>query len=213
MELTSGCFLQHLRLDEVCCLLSVRTAVALAEDFQLLDVHQKELPEQLHGLATPEICMAQGTTQSRRDAFSAHIKPCSTAGSYTATRGWHNEETIDVGKAQASDKGDLHSCAHLQFYCFLHSVTDLNKDQIMLLLDLLDQNTRERICFNEFYTVTCILLSHENHLEKQFTHRHLEATRFLFNIQKEELKNIFKDFDIAGDEQLNYKEFKMFVLY
>ncbi|XP_068265379.1 EF-hand calcium-binding domain-containing protein 9 [Nyctibius grandis] len=120
----------------------------------------------------------------------------------------------------------------LQFYCFLHYVTELNKDEIMLLFDLLGRNTRGRICFNEFYMVLCILLSHENHLGKQFIHRHVgpafqlldvdrdntidfnefEATRFPFNIQKEELK-IFKDFDISVDEQLSYREFKMVAVF
>jgi len=60
----------------------------------------------------------------------------------------------------------------------------------------------------------------QNHPEKQFIHQHAgptfqllginrdniidfnksEATRFLFCLQKEELKKIFKDFDISGDE-------------
>ncbi|XP_010114862.1 PREDICTED: EF-hand calcium-binding domain-containing protein 9 [Chlamydotis macqueenii] len=121
MQVKSGCFLQHLYLDEACGLLSVRNAAALAECFQLLDVHLQR-------------------------CLRAHCFP------------------------------------DLQFYCFLCYVTDLIKDQIMLLFDLLDQNARRRICFSEFYTVACILL-------------------FLFNIQKEELETIFKDFDISGDEK------------
>lgn len=40
-------------------------------------------------------------------------------------------------------------------------MTDLTKDQLMLLFDMLDQNVRGRICFNEFYMVACILLCHE----------------------------------------------------
>ncbi|XP_053146518.1 EF-hand calcium-binding domain-containing protein 9 isoform X2 [Hemicordylus capensis] len=72
-----------------------------------------------------------------------------------------------------------------------------------------------------------------SHLEKQFMYRHshpvfelldidgghtigpaeFQATRFLFNIKKAELSQIFKDFDISGDEQLNYKEFKMFTIF
>ncbi|KAM6249081.1 LOW QUALITY PROTEIN: EF-hand calcium-binding domain-containing protein 9 [Spheniscus humboldti] len=174
VKLKSGCFLQHLHLDEVYCLLSVRNTAALAEYFQLLDVHKNYLN-------------------------------------------------------------------NLQFYCFLRYVTDLNKEQITLLFNLLDQNARGRICFNEFYMVACILLSREvctlqvlelNHFEKQFIHQHtgpafqlldvdgdnmidfneFEATRFLFNIKKE-LKKIFKDFDISGDEQRNYREFKMFAVF
>ncbi|XP_032861284.2 EF-hand calcium-binding domain-containing protein 9 [Tyto alba] len=140
MKLKSGCFLQHLHLDEVHCLLSVRNAAALAEYFQLLDYLN-----------------------------------------------------------------------NLRFYCFLRYVTDLNKDQSMLLFDLLDQN---------------------NYLEKQFIYRHtgptfqwlnidrdnmidfndFKVTRFLFNIQKE-LQKIFKDFDIPRDEQLNYREFKMIAVF
>uniref|UniRef100_G1KR25 EF-hand domain-containing protein n=1 Tax=Anolis carolinensis TaxID=28377 RepID=G1KR25_ANOCA len=73
----------------------------------------------------------------------------------------------------------------------------------------------------------------ENHVEKQFMYRHshavfelldidgghtvgpaeFQATRFLFNIKKGELSQIFKDFDISGDEQLNYKEFRMFTIF
>ncbi|KAM6122942.1 EF-hand calcium-binding domain-containing protein 9 [Phoenicopterus ruber ruber] len=161
MKLKSGCFLQHLCLDEAHCLLSVRNTAALAEYFQLLDVHRKNY---------------------------------------------------------------------------------LNSNLIMLLFDLLDRNATWWICFNEFYMVACVLLCHEvctlwvlelNHLEKQFMHRHtgpafrlldvdrdnmidfneFEATRFLFNIQKEELKKIFKDFDMSRDEQLNYREFKMFSVF
>ncbi|NXN66181.1 EFCB9 protein, partial [Himantopus himantopus] len=150
-KLKSGCFPQHLCLDEVYCLLSVRNAAALT--VQLLDVHRKNYLN------------------------------------------------------------------NLQFYCFLCYVTDLTKDQIMLLFDSLDQNVRGTICFNEFYMVACILLSHENRLEKQFVHQQagpalqllglggrnvidfseFESKRFLFNIQKEELQKIFKDFDISGD--------------
>ncbi|NWQ96741.1 EFCB9 protein, partial [Burhinus bistriatus] len=149
MKLKSGCFLQHLHLDEVYCLLSVRNAAALAEYVQFLD----------------DLCFPD-----------------------------------------------------LQFYCFLCYVTDPNKDQIVPLFDLLERNVRGRIGFNELYVVACILLSHKNHLKRQFIHRHVgpafqlldvdrdnmidfnefEATRFLFNIQKEELKKIFKDFDISG---------------
>nr|XP_009921873.1 PREDICTED: EF-hand calcium-binding domain-containing protein 9 [Haliaeetus albicilla] len=263
MKLKSGCFLQHLHLllKYTACM-SVRNAAALMEHFQLLDVHRKN---------------------------------------------YLND---------------------LQFYCFLCYVTDLNKDKIMLLFDLLDRNVRGRICFNEFYTVVYTLLSHEvqdalmpffslpgitynpgwggtgalsgkssedsrlrrgreavkpglppelnlavgyvlqlrsgpdtwlkasardcclqdsgrketsrpqdtalqvNDLEKQFIPRHagrafqlldvdrdnmidfneFEAKRFLFNIQKE-VKKIFKDIGISGDEQLNYREFKIFAVF
>ncbi|XP_070595516.1 EF-hand calcium-binding domain-containing protein 9 isoform X2 [Erythrolamprus reginae] len=121
----------------------------------------------------------------------------------------------------------------LQFYYFLHHVTNLRRSQIMLVFDLLDWNGNGEIGFDEFYMLVCIIMAHENHLEKQFIYRHshavfelldidgghtvapaeFQATRFLFNIRKTELSQIFKDFDISGDEQLNYKEFRMFTIF
>ncbi|XP_019362045.1 PREDICTED: EF-hand calcium-binding domain-containing protein 9 [Gavialis gangeticus] len=167
MKLRRECFLQFLHLDKMYCLLSVRNARALAEYFQMLDVHKKN--------------------------------------------------TLN----------------DLQFYHFLHYVTDLTRRQIMLVFDLLDWNATGEIGLDEFYMLVCILLSHENHLEKQFIYRHswpvfelldmdgghtigpkeFQATRFLFNINKEELEKIFRDFDVSGDESLNYKEFKMFTIF
>ncbi|XP_074866039.1 EF-hand calcium-binding domain-containing protein 9 [Carettochelys insculpta] len=167
MRLKPGCFLQFLDLDKIYCLLSVRNARALAEYFQLLDVHKKN--------------------------------------------------TLN----------------DLQVYHFLHHVTDLTKQQIMLVFDLLDWNATGELGFDEFYMLVCILMAHENHLEKQFIYQHsgavfelldmdgghtvspreFQATRFLFNIKKQELEKIFKDFDVSGDEQLNYKEFKMFTIF
>ncbi|XP_032995832.1 EF-hand calcium-binding domain-containing protein 9 [Lacerta agilis] len=131
---------------------------------------------------------------------------------------------------------DVHknnSLNDLQFYHFLHYVTDLSKAQIMLVFDLLDWDGTGEIGFDEFYMLVCIIMSHENHLEKQFMYRHchqvfelldidgghtvgpaeFQSTRFLFNIKKTELSQIFKDFDISGDEQLNYKEFRMFTIF
>ncbi|XP_060096572.1 EF-hand calcium-binding domain-containing protein 9 [Heteronotia binoei] len=121
----------------------------------------------------------------------------------------------------------------LQFYHFLHYVTDLRKDEIMLVFDLLDWDGKGEVGFDEFYMLACIIKSHEDQLEKQFMYRHshlvfelidmdgghtiglseFKATRFLFNIKEEDLSRIFKDFDISGDEQLNYKEFKMFTIF
>ncbi|XP_053146519.1 EF-hand calcium-binding domain-containing protein 9 isoform X3 [Hemicordylus capensis] len=122
---------------------------------------------------------------------------------------------------------------NLQFYNFLYYVTDLTMTQIVLVFDLLDWDGTGEIGFDEFYMLVCIIMSHESHLEKQFMYRHshpvfelldidgghtigpaeFQATRFLFNIKKAELSQIFKDFDISGDEQLNYKEFKMFTIF
>ncbi|XP_010217402.1 PREDICTED: EF-hand calcium-binding domain-containing protein 9 [Tinamus guttatus] len=134
-------------------------------------------------------------------------------------------QLLDVHKKNALN--------NLQFYCFLHYVTDLKKKHIMLLFDLLDRNAEGSIGFDEFYLVVCLLLAHENHLEKQFIYRHsgpvfrlldvdddhtispteFRAAGFLFNIKKDELEKIFKDFDVSGEEKLSYKEFKMFTIF
>ncbi|XP_058027295.1 EF-hand calcium-binding domain-containing protein 9 isoform X2 [Ahaetulla prasina] len=131
---------------------------------------------------------------------------------------------------------DVHkknSLNNMQFYYFVRHVTNLSKSQIMLVFDLLDWDGKGEIGFDEFYMLVCIIMAHENHLEKQFMYRHshavfelldidgghtvapaeFQATRFLFNVRKTELSQIFKDFDISGDEQLNYKEFRMFTIF
>ncbi|MBN3316358.1 EFCB9 protein, partial [Atractosteus spatula] len=120
----------------------------------------------------------------------------------------------------------------VQFYHFLRHVTDLRKKDIMLIFDMLDWNASGEIGFEEFYLLVCILLSNENHVEKQFISRHsrpvfelidmdggrtispgeFQASGFLFNLGGHALNRIFYDFDVSGDENLNYKEFKMFAM-
>ncbi|XP_039316663.1 EF-hand calcium-binding domain-containing protein 9 [Saimiri boliviensis] len=118
------------------------------------------------------------------------------------------------------------------FYHFLHHVTDLSKRQINLVFDMLDWSAVGEIGFEQFYVLVCILLAHHNHLEEQFMFRHSRTVfdlldlngdqiispknfgmyRFLFNIQKQELKDLFCDFDITGDHRLNYQEFKLYTI-
>ncbi|XP_063205503.1 EF-hand calcium-binding domain-containing protein 9 [Chroicocephalus ridibundus] len=148
-------------------------------------------------------------------------------------------------------KNDLNN---LQFYCFLPYATNLKKDQIMPLFDLLDRNLRgaaradalqppqhhrqpmlgETGAFSGKSSEDGRLRRGRgvNPLEKPFVPQHarpafqlldgdgdnlvdfneFEATRFLFNIQKAELK-IFKVFDISRDDPLNYREFTMFAVF
>uniref|UniRef100_A0A8D0GE03 EF-hand calcium binding domain 9 n=1 Tax=Sphenodon punctatus TaxID=8508 RepID=A0A8D0GE03_SPHPU len=125
-----------------------------------------------------------------------------------------------AGYFQLLDVHNSNTLNNLQFYHFLRYVTNLTKRQIMLVFDLLDWNATGEVEFDEFYMLVCILMCHENHLEKQFIHRHSESvfelldmdgghtvgtkefhkTGFLFNIQHQELVRIFKDFDVSGDE-------------
>uniref|UniRef100_A0A2K6AVQ5 EF-hand calcium binding domain 9 n=1 Tax=Macaca nemestrina TaxID=9545 RepID=A0A2K6AVQ5_MACNE len=106
------------------------------------------------------------------------------------------------------------------FYHFLHHVTDLKRHR------------QHCIGLEQFYMLVCMLLAHENHLEGQFMYRHSRPVfdlldlkgdlrigaknfgmyRFLFNIHKQELKDLFHDFDVTGDNLLNYQEFKLYTI-
>ncbi|KAL6031590.1 hypothetical protein STEG23_036854 [Scotinomys teguina] len=105
------------------------------------------------------------------------------------------------------------------FFHFLHHVTNMKITQIKMLFDMLDWMAVGEIGFDQFYVLVCIVLSHQNHLEDQFMYRHsrpvfdlldldgemkigasnFEMYRFLFNIKKQELRELFHDFDITGD--------------
>ncbi|XP_007937971.1 EF-hand calcium-binding domain-containing protein 9 [Orycteropus afer afer] len=119
------------------------------------------------------------------------------------------------------------------FFHFLNHVTNLTRPQIMMIFDMLDWNAMGEIGFDQFYMLVCILLSHQNHLEQQFIYRHsrpvfelldldgdlridlenFQLYSFLFNIKKQELNEIYQNFDFTGDHRLNYKEFKLFTIF
>ncbi|KAF0883474.1 EFCB9 protein, partial [Crocuta crocuta] len=105
------------------------------------------------------------------------------------------------------------------FYHFLHHVTNWKRPQIMIVFNMLDWNAMGEIGFDQFYMLVCILLAQQNHLEEQFIFRHSRPVfelldldgqlrigpenfhmyNFLFNISKQELKELYHDFDITGD--------------
>ncbi|MBV99091.1 EF-hand calcium-binding domain-containing protein 9, partial [Eschrichtius robustus] len=129
------------------------------------------------------------------------------------------------------------------FYHFLHHVTDLKRNQITIVFNMLDWNAVGEIGFDQFYMLVCILLAQEasnesgsveqrghslaaatillkqNHLEEQFIFRHSRPVfelldldgelkigpsnfhmyNFLFNIKKQQLRDLYHDFDITGD--------------
>ncbi|XP_007465618.1 PREDICTED: EF-hand calcium-binding domain-containing protein 9 [Lipotes vexillifer] len=119
------------------------------------------------------------------------------------------------------------------FYHFLHHVTDLKRNQITIVFNMLDWKAVGEIGFDQFYMLVCILLAQENHLEEQFIFRHSRPVfelldldgelkigpsnfhmyNFLFNIKKQQLRDLYRDFDITGDCRLNYKEFKLFTIF
>ncbi|XP_039251933.1 EF-hand calcium-binding domain-containing protein 9-like [Styela clava] len=120
----------------------------------------------------------------------------------------------------------------IQFYQFMKKVTNLNKQQIFLVLDMLDQTATGYIRFQEFYLLACILISLKDRVEKQFIFRHSKLVfemmdedgggtisadefghyGFLFNLKDHSVRDIFFEFDVSGDEELDYKEFKMFAM-
>nr|XP_020139302.1 EF-hand calcium-binding domain-containing protein 9 isoform X2 [Microcebus murinus] len=119
------------------------------------------------------------------------------------------------------------------FFHFLRHVTDMRSKQIKLVFDLLDWNAVGEIGFDQFYILVCPHIAAGSHLEELFMYRHSrpifdlldmdgeqrigEATfqtyRFLFNIHKQELTELFHDFDVTGDQRLNYKEFKLYTIF
>eukprot|EP00069_Balaena_mysticetus_P004647 bmy_04510T0 len=112
------------------------------------------------------------------------------------------------------------------FYHFLHHVTDLKRNQITIVFNMLDWTAVGEIGFDQFYML-------QNHLEEQFIFRHSRPVfelldldgelkigpsnfhmyNFLFNIKKQQLRDLYHDFDITGDCHLNYKEFKLFTIF
>nr|CAB3241282.1 EF-hand calcium-binding domain-containing protein 9-like [Phallusia mammillata] len=120
----------------------------------------------------------------------------------------------------------------IQFYQFMRHVTNLDKRQIFLVLDMLDQQATGYIRFQEFYLLVCILIALNDRVEKQFIFRHSKIVfemmdedgggtisadefgqyGFLFNLKDHSVRDIFFEFDVSGDEELDYKEFKMFAM-
>lgn len=130
---------------------------------------------------------------------------------------------------------DVHqdgSINDIQFCLVLGAMTDLKRNQIYSVFDMLDIDGSGQIDFDEFYLLTCILISLKDKDEKQFIYRHsrtvfelldedgsqsisaqeFSAFGFLFNFYGDAVKQIFNDFDISGDQELDYKEFKMFAM-
>ncbi|XP_063044232.1 EF-hand calcium-binding domain-containing protein 9-like isoform X1 [Engraulis encrasicolus] len=130
---------------------------------------------------------------------------------------------------------DVHNTNTLndvQFSHFMREVTTFEEGKIMMTFDMLDWNASGTIGFQQFYMLVCILLSSQHNVEKNFIFRHsrpvfelldmdggrticpaeFRSSAFLFNLTGPALKKIFTEFDVSGDEHLNYKEFKMFAM-
>jgi len=118
----------------------------------------------------------------------------------------------------------------IQFLAFLKMASDLSEQQIYKVFDLFDVNSSGDIDFNEFYLLTCMLVAIKDKQEKKFLFRHsricfelldtdnsksispreFETFGFLFNFGVHSIRQIFKEFDVSGDKELDYNEFRMF---
>ncbi|XP_077992178.1 EF-hand calcium-binding domain-containing protein 9-like [Glandiceps talaboti] len=130
------------------------------------------------------------------------------------------------------DVHDEDAINDIQFYAFMHQSTDLNKHRIYKVFDMLDVDGSGQIDFDEFYLLICILIAIQDKEEKQFIYRHSRTVfelldedgsqtisaeefgsfGFLFNFYGVAVGEIFSEFDVSGDQELDYKEFKMFAM-
>ncbi|RMX51813.1 hypothetical protein pdam_00021959 [Pocillopora damicornis] len=120
----------------------------------------------------------------------------------------------------------------VQFCAFMKTATDLSTNQIYKVFDMLDVDGSGAMDFDEFYLLICILIAVQDKAEKNFIYRHsrtvfdlldednsgnisayeFETFGFLFNLQGEAIQTIFREFDVSGDQELDYSEFKMFAM-
>lgn len=108
----------------------------------------------------------------------------------------------------------------LQFLAFMRVSTDLNESEIYKVFDMLDVDGSGTIDFDEFYLLVCILIAVQDSEEKHFIYRHsrtvfdlldedssgnissfeFETFGFMFNLQGKAIRDIFKEFDVSGDQ-------------
>merc|ERR1711893_156644 len=130
---------------------------------------------------------------------------------------------------------DIHNNCEMddvQFRHWMKSVTNLEDKKIDLVYDMLDYDNSGFIEFPEFYLIVCILLALNENSVKRFIYRHSKIVfelmdadgggtisadefaryGFLFSLEEQSVQDIFFEFDVSGDENLDYKEFKMFAM-
>ena len=130
------------------------------------------------------------------------------------------------------DIHDENSLNDVQFCAFMKTVTDLDVKQIYKIFDMMDTDRSGTIDFDEFYLLICLLIAVKDKVEKHFIYRHsrtvfdlldednsgsistfeFETFGFLFNLHGPAIKQIFVEFDVSGDQNLDYTEFKMFAM-
>ncbi|KAJ3212600.1 EF-hand calcium-binding domain-containing protein 9 [Dinochytrium kinnereticum] len=120
----------------------------------------------------------------------------------------------------------------IQFNSFMLMSTDLKEVQIYKVFDIFDLDRSGSVEFDEFYLLMCILVAIKDGQGKQFMYQHwrtcfeildedggktvsiseFKTLGFLFNFSQRAIRNIYKEFDIVGNAELDYSEFRLFVL-
>ncbi|KAL0226535.1 hypothetical protein P9112_013859 [Eukaryota sp. TZLM1-RC] len=120
----------------------------------------------------------------------------------------------------------------VQVYAFLKESTNLKDREIDAVFDAFDLDGDGCIDFDEFYLMICILIAVYNGEQKQFLFRHsrtcfdlldadgngsisrteFETLGFLFGYSEKAVKQIFLDFEIADDQELDFDDFRMFII-
>eukprot|EP00162_Nutomonas_longa_P003405 comp14131_c0_seq1/m.20117 comp14131_c0_seq1/g.20117 ORF comp14131_c0_seq1/g.20117 comp14131_c0_seq1/m.20117 type:complete len:193 (-) comp14131_c0_seq1:21-599(-) len=133
-------------------------------------------------------------------------------------------EVLDVRRKESLDD--------IQFLSFIKTNTDLSEAKSYGLFDIFDIDGSGSVDFDEFYLMVAMLIAVKDNEEKRFLHYHsrtcfelldqdgsktvsaaeFKRFGFLFNFSTQTVNNIFKDFDITGDKELDFEEFRMFTL-
>ncbi|KAJ4459875.1 putative General transcription factor 3C polypeptide 1 [Paratrimastix pyriformis] len=133
---------------------------------------------------------------------------------------------------EALDISDEEAIDDIQFKSFMKDSTDCSDNDAEALFDMFDVDASGQIEFDEFFLLICLLIAVKDREEKQFLYYHSrtcfelidadgsqqistdEFVRFgsLFNISKSAIYQIFTDFDVSGDHELDYDEFRLFTI-
>ncbi|EPZ34868.1 EF-hand [Rozella allomycis CSF55] len=128
------------------------------------------------------------------------------------------------------DTRNQNSLDDVQFLAFMQTSTDLKVSEIYKIFDVFDLDRSGSCEFDEFYLLVCILVAIKDGQAKTFLYRHwrtcfelldenssksvskkeFETLGFLFNFSNKAVKKIFSEFDVSGNSELDYKEFRLF---
>ncbi|CAF1938389.1 unnamed protein product [Rotaria magnacalcarata] len=114
----------------------------------------------------------------------------------------------------------------------MYLANNINKNQISTIIYKLDLDQSGAMELEEFFLLISLLVANKDKKEKEFMHAHsktvfelldgdssgtisveeFQCLGFLFNLDNRDIHNIFEDFDISGDDALDYSEFRMFTI-